>query len=116
MKFCKKCNKEKPFEEFRLRKKDGYSYLNSSCKKCESDYKNDYYKNNPERHFRKTNPETKRICDNRRDTKSRKEIDIRYISKVCNIPPDVIKNHPDFIEGKRVLLKLKRLIKDNENL
>ena len=44
MKKCTRCNKEKEDKEFRTIKQRGKEVLNSYCKQCEKEYREEYKK------------------------------------------------------------------------
>lgn len=44
MKKCPRCNKEKEDEEFRTIKQRGKEVLNTYCKQCEKEYREEYKK------------------------------------------------------------------------
>lgn len=43
MKVCTRCKKNKYSEDYRVREKRGYTYLNPTCKKCDSEIQSEYY-------------------------------------------------------------------------
>ena len=58
MKVCVRCNQEKPLSMFAKGKlfKDG---VRGTCKRCHTDYMNEYYTNNPEKRVKKNQMNSK---------------------------------------------------------
>lgn len=68
-KICTKCKVEKSQDEFRIRtkkyKSSIYTYLNSSCKKCEGKQNEDILRNNPARTQKKRLYNKQWVSDNK---------------------------------------------------
>ena len=67
-KVCSKCNIDKPYSDYYL-KKECVGGVNSYCKKCHLEKKQNWRKNNPEEYKK----QTKNYWDKTKDTQSQKK-------------------------------------------